>query len=228
MMSEKNKGETKVCKYCQTEISKKAKVCPSCRKKQGPKKGLIALLVIIILIIIIAVAASSGNSNEPSKVGEVENTGGSETGNTTSDQQDVTDSADDGETVFKVGEIAELNGVKVTMTDFEESEGDADAFLEPSEGNVFVIAEFEIENNSDNDINVSSMLSFEAYADDYSLNYSLSAGLLKDSALDGTIASGKKMKGWIGWEVPEDYSNVEIHFTDDVWTNNKFVFLYEK
>lgn len=72
------------------------------------------------------------------------------------------------------------------------------------------------------------MISFEAYADDYALNYSLSAAMTKDGQLDGTIAAGKKMKGWIGWEVPADYQNVEIHFTDNVWSNNKFVFLYEK
>lgn len=29
------KSETKLCKYCQTEIPAKAKICPNCRKKQG-------------------------------------------------------------------------------------------------------------------------------------------------------------------------------------------------
>ncbi len=28
-------GETKKCKYCQSEIDKKAKICPNCKKKQG-------------------------------------------------------------------------------------------------------------------------------------------------------------------------------------------------
>lgn len=46
--------------------------------------------------------------------------------------------------------------------------------------------------------------------------------------LDGTIAAGKKLKGWIGWEVPQDYQKIEIHFTDNVWSSNKFVFLIEK
>ena len=27
--------ETKKCKYCQSDIPKKAKVCPVCKKKQG-------------------------------------------------------------------------------------------------------------------------------------------------------------------------------------------------
>ena len=39
--------------------------------------------------------------------------------------------------------------------------------MTPSDGKVYVVFEFEIENNSDRDIAVSSMLSFEAYIDDY-------------------------------------------------------------
>ena len=120
-----------------------------------------------------------------------------------------------------------MNDVQVTLTNYEESTGDD--FNKPSDGNVFVLAEFEITNNSDKEIVISSVMSFEAYADDYALNYSLGAMIEKEgSQLDGTVAAGKKMKGWIGWEVPQDYTNVEIHFTDNVWSNNMFVFLIEK
>ena len=35
----------KKCKYCQTEIDSKAKICPHCKKKQGKPKWLIALIV---------------------------------------------------------------------------------------------------------------------------------------------------------------------------------------
>ena len=46
------------------------------------------------------------------------------------------------------------------------------------------------------------MASFEAYADDYELNYSVSALLEKNdqNQLDGTIAAGKKRNGVIGYE----------------------------
>lgn len=95
---------------------------------------------------------------------------------------------------------------------------------------VFVLVEFEIANNSDSELSVSSMLSFDAYADDYALNYSLSATMESESGsqLDGTIAPGKKMRGEIGYEVTADWSNIEIHFTDNVWSSSDFVFEINK
>lgn len=57
-------GETKKCKYCQSEIDKKAKVCPNCRKKQGGK-GKFIVLGIIVFFIIVAVLTS--NNDDTSK-----------------------------------------------------------------------------------------------------------------------------------------------------------------
>lgn len=47
----KNQSETKVCKHCQTEIPKKAKVCPNCRKKQGGKLKWIIITIVVLGII---------------------------------------------------------------------------------------------------------------------------------------------------------------------------------
>lgn len=58
----------KKCKYCQTEIDPKAKICPNCRKKQGAPKWLIVLVVVIALIVIVSV---SGGSGENAKEGNV-------------------------------------------------------------------------------------------------------------------------------------------------------------
>ncbi|MBE6010275.1 MAG: hypothetical protein E7236_06430 [Lachnospiraceae bacterium] len=62
----KNKAETpgmKLCKHCQTEIPKAAKICPNCKKKQS-RKGLIALLVIIIIIVLLIIAGAVGGSDD--------------------------------------------------------------------------------------------------------------------------------------------------------------------
>ncbi len=47
----KGTNETKLCKHCQTEIPKKAKVCPNCRKKQGGKLKWIIIAIVVIGII---------------------------------------------------------------------------------------------------------------------------------------------------------------------------------
>lgn len=200
--------------------------------KDGRKKTCSIIALVISGIWLVIGVANVGNNDKPEKVGNTSVSTNVETDNKSEKAPEETTEptkpeAESKETTFKKGEIAELNGVQVTLTDYKESSGGD--FNKPTDGNVFLVAEFEIANNTEKELAISSMMSFDAYADDYSLNYSLSALMEKDgNQLDGTIAAGKKMKGWIGWEVPQDYRNVEIHFTDNVWSNNKFVFVIEK
>jgi len=42
---------TKLCKYCKTEIDKKAKICPSCQKKQSGKGKIIAICIVTLILI---------------------------------------------------------------------------------------------------------------------------------------------------------------------------------
>ena len=219
----KMENETKLCKHCKTPIPKDAKVCPNCRKKQG---GVGKWIIIGVIVVILLAALFGGGDDKPKKV---------ENSKVESMQQDEKKSeepktdvnTEEVKDIFEVGETAELNDVQVTLLSYKESKGSE--YNKPSDGNVFLVAEFEIVNNSDSEMNVSSVMSFEAYADDYSLNYSFGALMdNEDRQMDGTIAAGKKMKGYIGYEVPKDWSTVEIHFTDDVWSNNKFKFEIKK
>ena len=68
-MEQEVKKETKICKYCKTEIPKNAKVCPVCRKKQKHIGGFIAL-GIVALIVVIIIAANAGSDSKPKKVGD--------------------------------------------------------------------------------------------------------------------------------------------------------------
>mgnify|MGYP000569785748 CR=1 FL=1 len=61
MGKSKNTG-TKICKHCQSEIPKKAKVCPNCRKKQGGK--LKWIIIAIVVIGIIGAAMGGGGSDD--------------------------------------------------------------------------------------------------------------------------------------------------------------------
>ncbi len=50
--------KTKICKYCQSEISKKAKVCPACRKKQGGKLKFVLLTIVALLAVVLLFGGS--------------------------------------------------------------------------------------------------------------------------------------------------------------------------
>lgn len=200
------------------------------KKKKGGKAKWIVLAVVLVIII---GAVAGGGSDKPKKVADTgSDTTKSETKEAASEKDDTSDQADSEETetqteekdTFGIGEVAEMNDIQVTMVNYTESEGSE--YNKPSDGNEFVLVEFEIANNSDSEMTVSSMASFEAYTDDYALNYSLNAAVDNPDAnqLDGTIAAGKKMNGVIGYEVPKDWKNLEIHFTDNVWSSNKFKF----
>ncbi len=58
----------KKCKYCQSEIAIKAKVCPNCGKKQQNKW----LIIIVIIFAIIGISSLSGNDSKEEVVGKTE------------------------------------------------------------------------------------------------------------------------------------------------------------
>lgn len=128
---------------------------------------------------------------------------------------------------FGVGETADLNGISVKFDSCTESNGSE--FTRPNDGNVFLICEFSIDNQSNKDIAISSIASINAYVDDYSTNLSLSALLATDKTqLDGAVAAGKKMAGVVGYEVSKDWKEIEIRFTPDFWSGNEITFIASK
>lgn len=62
-----NEGETKICKHCQSEIPKKAKICPNCRKKQGGKLKWIIIAVVVIGIIGASMGGNDDDSTQSAK-----------------------------------------------------------------------------------------------------------------------------------------------------------------
>lgn len=221
------------CKYCGKEISETSKYCDSCgcpvdenapiskqkssgkyTEKKSKKKKRHPILGTIILIFGIAlIIGAMGGTEEPKKIDTV-----SPVSTTASETQKST---------FTVGDKVELSDIAVTLVDVAESNGAN--YMTPEDGKVFLICEFEIENNSNKDIAVSSLMSFEAYIDDYSTNLDLSALVSANkSQLDGTVAAGKKMNGIIGYSADKDWSSIEIRFTPDFWAGKDIIFTYSK
>lgn len=216
----KEKPTVKQCKHCKSEIPYDAKVCPVCRKKQGAPGCLIVVLVVVVLVVI-AAFAGSGESSTPQKVESTSGT--SQSASQAGEAQPQPE-----QTVFTVGDAVELNGVKTTLLSAEEYPGKQ--YMMPTDGNVFLVCQFEIENDSSAEINVSSMVSFNAYCDDYSVNLSVTGEMLEDSwkTLDGTVAPGKKINGVIAYEIPQDWQKMEISYTPSFWSGHDVQFEINK
>lgn len=168
---------------------------------------------IIAMLLCGALAASfgacSGDDAQDSSTSSQPATAGS---SSTSETSEEPAAETEQNTVLKVGESGEVDGVSVTLVSANESQGSD--IITPSEGNVYVLCNFTIQNNSEEDINISSALSFEAYCDDTSVSQDLMGLGLPEvqqiGQLDGAVAAGKNMNGVIVYEVPSGYSKLEV------------------
>lgn len=172
--------------------------------------GLIAVGIIVFLVVLGSVLSGKDKgvndnsaSTYSSKIDDDSSTPSSES------SKSINVSSNEPE-FYSPGEVATSNGVSIELVSVTENNGSA--YNTPADGNVFLLCEFEIDNQSSKDIAISSIISFEAYCDDYSINQSI-AGQLEagnKSQLDGSVASGKKMNGVIAYEVPKDWKELEL------------------
>ena len=131
------------------------------------------------------------------------------------------------EETFSLNETAVFNTLKITATDIQESKGES--FFAPASGNVFVGVKFTIENISDEDQAVSSLLLFDAYADDVACDLSITASAAFDGiTVDGTIKPGKKLVGWYAMEIPKDWKTLELNVKANWLTSSSAKFIFTK
>lgn len=211
------------------EIKQEAKETKP-KKKKG--KGCLITVIVVLVLMALAGAMGGGSDDTPTKV-ETTAAGNEETAVEATEEaaaeetEETTAEETTADPVFGVGETAELNGVQVSLLSATQSNGSQ--FAKPDDGNVFMILEFEIANNSDKDISISSIVNFEAYCDDYSVNQDFTATLAPEaegkSQLDGSVAAGKKMKGIISYQIPADFSKFEITVSPDFWSGKGIDFV---
>ncbi len=192
------------------------------KKKSKKKKGGGILKIIVIVLVIFVLIGIVGSLFAPEdNTQKADSSSNSET-----EKEEAKKDA-----AFNVGETAEYNNVQVTVIGYEESAGNE--WVQPEEGKIFVLPEIEISNNSDEEVSVSSMISFDCYVGDYKADFSSNAFMSISmeggkQQLDGSIAPGKKLRGFLGIEAPTDWSTIEIYYKDNVWLSSNFSFLITK
>ncbi len=174
---------------------------------------------IVALILIVTVLFSLVGCLEENHYPEKEVKGTEEISQQTEKQKE--------EKTFALNETAVFETMKITAEEMKETVGEG--FLTAEEGNTFVGIKFTIENISDEDITVSSLLLFDAYVDDVKANLSFSASAaFADGTLDGTIASGRKLVGWYAMEVSADWKSIELDVKSDWLSDMTARFVFEK
>lgn len=189
------------------------------------KKLAIVLLIVILTTTGCAVPNSNGvNTNNQSNTNKNKDTVKSKDAANDKSESDV-----DSENIkHGVGDVVDIKGVNVTLESVEMSYGDRDedfSTFAPEDGKVFVVCNFIIENNSDDDFNISSLY-FDAYEDGYSVDPYIFTSGIGVEALSGTASPGKKIKGALVYEVSESFKELELEYQPSVWNDKKAIFLY--
>ena len=200
-------GKTKKCKYCQSDIPKKAKVCPVCKKKQ--KKNIVLIIILIFVILSFTMCGTMCGL-----LGDAVD----ETVKEETKKEDALKKL--AKKKFKVGETVTTDDMEIKYLSVKDYKSDNE-FMQPKKGYKYIKAEFEFVNKSKEDDLSVSTLSFSCNADDYEVE----TVYMDDNELDADLSPGKKAKGPIFFEVPKDAKSIEIQYESDWWDSIKFTFI---
>ena len=241
------------CRVCGQQVSSKAKKCPHCGAKLKRRHILLKIILGIIILGLISSVMnnlfSPGKNNQTTVSSSKKTNQDASRGYNTKPETAVQPTAKPTPKptakptkkptqkptakptptpLAGIGDKIEEDGVSVTLSNVLEITNGP--YYSPKEGNVFILCEFIIENNTSEDIVVSSMMSFSFYYDGFSAPISVEALTAKGSAnqLDGAVAAGKKFKGVVGYEIPKDWKQLEVSFRPDVFYSSSFEYQIER
>ncbi len=173
--------------------------------------------VIIGVVVVVIIGAGSGGSEDvPDPSTSIATT--DNTNSTTNSTNSTTGS--NASNVYNVGDTLTANGVKITFQSCEEWTW-YDYYFQPKDGYKIIRAYFVIENASSTDRSVGSF-DFDCYADGVAVD----PYYYGDDTMTSiqTISAGRKIQGYVYFEVPSNASEIEIEYETSFWTDKKAIF----
>lgn len=178
------------------------------------KKLLLISLIGAMAFSTVACGITSIHSNESSqKVGAIETT--------VEVTEATTETPTTADRVVGPGNYIEKGNLKISLEfakQYDEiKNGDDDLFaVEPEDGKTFLVLFLEAENISSEDQYINIFYN-DAYLDDYSIEpKTLLAEPEGYSMFAGDLAVGKKLKGYVAYEVKLDWQKLEFTYTDGI------------
>jgi hypothetical protein len=179
-----------------------------------------ALLLAAVCCFMFLAVASTGDDDAPARDTNGNAQQGSGGGGS---QQQAADER------FTLNQTAVFRNISVTAEEIivnDDWETQQFAIFKPSEGNKFVAVKFTIENTSDEDQSMSTILLFDAYADGVKLEYSFGAASGLTGTLDGNVSPGRRLVGYYGVEVSENAKELELEVKPSWLGTGKAVFVF--
>lgn len=169
------------------------------------------IMLIAVAAAIVLSAASCGITFTPPETGTVAVT----------ETEAITDSTIESETqtpvsVIKPGNYISQGNLKFIFESAKQyTEIKGEYFTDkPTDGNVYLILFFEVENISKEEQYVNAW-NADAFIDDYIVNsITLMGNPNNYETLSATLRPGKKTKGYIAYEVDKNWSKLEVIYTD--------------
>lgn len=183
-------------------------------------------LLALAALALLAATLACGGSASPTLVGQVtteppregQTAVPTEAGATESPTEEPTRVAP---TTYQVGDIISMGDVIMVVLGWDNPPGDD--FSQPDEGKKFVAVDLILVNQSRSSISVSSMLQMElkdATSQVYDVDLMASTAI-GGSSPDGEISPGERVRGQVGFQVPEDATGLVFVFDADVWGTGK-------
>ena len=167
---------------------------------------------------------SSANTSQTMTVAEQAQTDDSEVNDVPMQEQQSV--SPDNQNYLSIGDTANVNGFQVTLLDAFFVNPNDSIWAQASDGKQYFMLEFEGVNLSSEN-KYASLGDFAAYCDDYSVDVSVVSGAMVDGKTlwGGDVASGKKIRGVVCYELPTDFQKFEIRVSDSMFSSKYVEFV---
>lgn len=183
-------------------------------KKPVYKKWWFWLIIVLVVIII----AGSNGSEDNANISKTTLNSNNEISETNANiESNVTEK----KSKYSVGEIYENNNIAIKYVSLDDNFKGYSQYAEVKSGYKIIKAEFEFENVGSTDF-LASSYDFNCYADGYDCEAFWS---VDDSSFSSTLSSGKKAKGSVYFQVPENATEITLEYEINAWTSEKVEFI---
>ena len=161
--------------------------------------------LIMLICVTILLAGCAVETITPEKV---------ELNNSTSSEQEVKTET------FAIGDSVKGGDLVFTVNSTRTDQGSE--FIKPAEGKIYYIVDVTVENVGDEAEQLSSLMMFKLF-DSEGYNYSVTFGPETKGDVGGELSPGRKIRGELVFEIPEEATSLELEITPGIFTSGKII-----